>query len=344
LRAISIFLDEHPWDNSQNSVEIDELFTSSAYDVIMIQPLYWQAQGYGCSDEYRVPIEVGNTLSEYPTDDVAQRACNGQEGAFLEACLDRHQNVFEGLYQNWGHVDIDAIVTSSENDWDIFGNGCRSIDECDIWPGHWAIEACQFGYGDFDDKMYNGAIDESGNVDCYIVACNQLRWERRDWMIRRLTERQRAAERARARHPDALLRVWHNVEVVFTGTEDWQFITVVEDVLPHVPQVDSVSISMYEMSDGPGAIDWISANTGLPFERIFIGEIGHRIHSKQYARIFDWVDEAFSKGVRLAFIWDIEYNSDAHQSQWTVVDRDTWEWFPGMEAIRDLNEKWRGTE
>jgi hypothetical protein len=342
LNAIAIFLDEHPWDNSQNWSDVRPVFESPFVDTIMVQLLYWGVTGTACGAGYREVREAGNTLSEYPTDDVPEYECSGLWGESLEGCLDRHQNVFEGFYQNYPDEDVDVIVTSSENDWDIFGSGCRSVDECNLFPGFWALEACNDGTGAFEDKMYIGATDEDGNVDCYTVACNQLRWERRDWMIRRLTERQRAAERARARHPDAKLRVWHNVEINFLGNEDWQFITVVRDVLPYVPQVDSVSISLYAMSGGPEwAIAYVQAHTGLPAHRIFIGEIGEKDHANQYDRIYNWTDKAFEMGVRLSFVWDLEYSENTHNSSWTIIDRETWEWFPGMEAVRDLNEKWR---
>jgi hypothetical protein len=334
LNIIGIYLDEHPWDESQNWAEVKPLFQTPFVDVLMIQPLYWGVTALRCGDGYREVIPAGNTMCEYPTG--LADWCPDEE------CADRHQNIYEGLYKYHGDEDIQIVVTSSENDWDIFGNGCRAIDECNLWPGYWALAACENGTGVFEDKMYNGAVDEDGNVDCYTVACNQLRWDRIHWMRKRLTDRQRAAEWARYKYRDKPLRVWHNVEINFTGTRDWQFVTIVKDVLPYIPEVDSVSISMYRMSGGPEhAIRYVMEHTGLPAHRIFIGEVGNEKHEDQYDRIFNWVDTAFRMGVRMAFVWDLEYNPDTNSSDWTVVDRETWEWFPGMHAIYDLNVKWR---
>ena len=120
--------------------------------------------------------------------------------------------------------------------------------------------------------------------------------------------------------------------------------TVACDILNEI-EVDVALVSLYTMSGGPDvALPYVMECTGLPADRIIISEVGLKTSEgeAQYDRIYDWIDKAFELGVRLAYVWDIELTPDTYDTGYSIVDRETGEWYPGMQAVHDLNEKWRG--
>jgi hypothetical protein len=174
--------------------------------------------------------------------------------------------------------------------------------------------------------------------------CDVWRRGRADYLRRTWDARQAAAERARAENPDAALRVWHSIEVNFFGTEDWQFIVPLCDIIPKMQSPpDFIGLSLYAMAGDPvEALEYAMECTGLPAYRFYISEVGARFGEGQHARITEVVDALFAKGVAFALVWSLDTEiSYPPNAVWSVVDPLTGDWRGGMIAIQELNEKWR---
>ena len=335
LNIFAIAMNHHPWEVEWENPR--RAFRTPFADVLVIAPLAWGYQTMGCDGDQIV--EKGFVGIDYPTDDsMSHTLCyrmpdyTANQRRLKDECYWRNQGIFNGLYEMYGEQKKDIIITSTEDDWDVFGAGCRDWKPCPAPENYWARDACK-----------SGTLAGQTFEDCDIEACWQWRHEMANYLLLQYNKRQAAAMKARKENPMAALRVWHGIEVNFFGTEDWQYITVVKDVIPRMDNPpDFILVSLYSMSDGPEhAINYVMEHTGLPASRIIVSETGTKDHSKQYDRIYNWINKAFMMGVRLAFVWDVEIGQDVYDTGYSIVDRTTGEWFPGMQAVHDLNEKWR---
>jgi hypothetical protein len=176
--------------------------------------------------------------------------------------------------------------------------------------------------------------------------------DRASYLIRHLSELQRRAEKARAEHPNASLKVYHAVECNFFTDETY---IVGRDLIPKMdPLPDFVAMSLYRKAgDHIAAFENVQAWTGLPPARIYIGEVGAQEGTQknggfippapQYDRIYPVVDSLFDAGAPIAFVWSwAEVPHTGGHTGYSVNDAVTGEPLSGREAIEDLNEKWRG--
>jgi len=346
LNIMAAPLHSHPWEFQWENPR--KLFRSPLLDVIMFAPDSYGYQIRKC-DGTMGGVGGHNYITDWET---TEMLCFGmpdythEQQLLQQACYDRNMPMFDGLYRYYSSQPKIIIVTSKEDDWEMWGLGCRHDQyPCAGYEGYWGIQACDEGLTraeDWPSWVFDAATDSEGNVDCDVAACNMLRVERKNYLKNKIQAQQDSAERARANNPNAEMLALHAVEIVFFGNKDWQHLTIGCDVLKEV-EVDLVSVSLYNMSDGPDhVIPWVMECTGLPAERIIIGEVGlsNTKGEKQYDRIYDWVNRAFELGVRLAFVWDLELPY-SYETDWSIVDRETGEWYPGMRAVRDLNDKWR---
>jgi hypothetical protein len=306
INAFAFAYDAHPWEKDWENPR--RVFRSSSANVIMFHPEYWGYTGDGCSGDVLIPRGVIGTT--YPTED-ATTLCNPLPEPARDECINRNQSVYDGLYQYYRNQKKVIIVATSESDWDMQGIGCRNIDGPCPKPHTYST-------------------------------CEEWRADVRDYLVWEFDKRQAAARLARQSNQDADLLVLHAVEVNFFGTRDWQTHTVACDVIPRMKRKpDIIALSLYDASGGVAhAVEFVQECTGMPIERIIVSEVGTSKLDKQYDRIYNWIDEAFTLGIRLAFVWDVELPG-SYDTGFSIVDRETGEWYPGMEAVQNLNLKWR---
>ncbi|KKN78989.1 hypothetical protein LCGC14_0344650 [marine sediment metagenome] len=209
----------------------------------------------------------------------------------------------------------------------------------------------------YEWSVFDGLYGYYANQDKTIIVTNiEADWQLRgvgcrdgehrpedyEWyMLREFNRRQAAAERAREANPDAALRVDHGIEVNFFGNEDWQDNTILCGIIPHMDsEPDRIGLSLYAMAGDPvEALHYAMECTGLPANRFYISEVGSRRLDRQYDRIYDVTDTLFNEGVSFALVWSLDVLPE--DTDWSVVDPYTGTWCGGMDAIHDLNLKWR---
>lgn len=337
IDAVGTYLRSHPWDHTQNDENIRDAFRHPDARVLHLNLQYWGAQANNCNADGEI-VEGGVNWLHYPTDEGPWPDIIAEGDPNRAAILERHRSVYDALYDYYSGQDKHIFINSPEAGWQLFGEGCRSRELCDLPPRHWCRAACAAGTLVRDPATPEGA-------SCDVACCDVWRRARASYMLRTWTERQAAAEKARADNPGAALKVWHSVEVVFYGTEDWQFIVPLCDIIPQMPSPpDFIGMSIYPMAGDPvGALEYAMECTGLPASRFYISEVGRKVDKgDQYEWIYSVVDALFQKGVAFALVWAI-HSPISYEPNWpySVVDPRTGEWRPGMYAIRDLNEKWR---
>jgi hypothetical protein len=306
IRAVGLMMRAHPtekyWEN------IRKAFRHPAIDVIVVRPEFWGSQDFKCVDDWQE--QSGILWENYPME------------------------IFDMFYQYYAHQDKDIIVINAEADWQAYGLACRERDQC-IRDGRYGryFRACEAGVlVSYDTDATN----------CAETACDMVKMDRAARLLEIMLARQRAAEEARERYPNAKLRVFHAIEVNMFGNKPWQFMTSLEEIVS-VVKPDFVGLSMYQGADPvDGSLAYAMDVTGLPAWRFFISEVGSKENrdGQQYDRITSVVDTLFDRGVAFALVWDIE-NHMSYDTGFSVVDRDTGEWYSGMYAIQDLNDRWR---
>jgi hypothetical protein len=306
ISAVGLLLDAHPTVNIYEN--INKAFRTPGIDIIVFRPQFWTVIEKTCLGRN------GYTVAPYPLD------------------------LFDDLYRTYSKQKKNIFVQNIEADWQMHGIGCKGRNECPGigWYGDQCLDACEAG----NLVPYQLSAGESCAVQC----CDMEKIDRGEYLLSEFNKRQAAAEAARAAHPDAALRVWHSIEVNFYGTRDWQFRTVLCDIIPrmtHPP--DFIGLSIYNMAGDPVvALDYAMQCTGLPAYRFFISEVGsEEKHSGDQAEaIHRVVDPLFTFGVPFALVWSLE-DKTSWFTGYSVIDVDTGEKLSGYYAIQELNETYR---
>jgi len=304
LDSVALMLRAHPYVNYNENIK--KMFRMDGINNIVIRPEQWGAVDY---------------------------RCDGSRGLIWE---DYPESLFMEMYHYYAGQDKDIFITNLESDWQAHGAGCRARDECVDDPRYRSyLECCQ------DPMCELGTyLDYLNWIPCEVRACDMQKQDRAGYLLSVFNRRQAAAQGARMAYPRATVRVWHMVEVNFYGNQDWQFFTVLSDVIPRMESPpDFIGLSLYQMAGDPEeALQYAMGVTGLPAYRFIISETGARTDT--YNRIYNTIDSLFQMGVRLAFVWDLEVDP-VYDTGYSVVDRVTGEELEGMRAIRDLNNEWR---
>jgi hypothetical protein len=164
-----------------------------------------------------------------------------------------------------------------------------------------------------------------------------------------LNARQTGIANARAANPTANLKVYHAVEVNHVLSSSWRVIDNVVPTLTSPP--DMISFSAWTVNlpsvTMTSALDRIQLRSGLPRNRMFIGEWGHREYpngwptpplSDQYGPIYDELDEAFEWGVLLGFMW--QYRDEFPNAQGFWLRRQDGTLSTAFQALQYLRSKW----
>ena len=306
ISAVGLLLDAHPTENTYENIR--KAFRTPGIDIIVFRPSHWQ---------------------------IIEKTCTGHNGYTLEPYP---ITLFEDLYRYYSKQPKHILVQNIEGDWQMHGIGCRARNECPGmgWYGDACLSVCDAG----ELAEYQVSEGESCAVQC----CDMEKIDRGEYLLRTFNERQAAAEAARAAHPDATLKVWHSVEVNFFGTRDWQFRTVLCDIIPRMDSPpDFIGLSIYNMAGDPVvALDYAMECTHLPAWRFFISEVGAKEEEPgdQAAAIHAVVDPLFALGLPFALVWSIE-DSTSWLTGYSVIDVNTGEKLSGYTAIQELNETYR---
>jgi len=306
IDAVALMLRAHPTENQDENIR--KLFRLPGITSIVIRPEHW-----GVIDE-RCDGSLGLLWEGYPV------------------------SIYDDMYRYYSGQDKDIFIINLESDWQAHGVGCRARDECIGGLSYQSYLAC------CEDPMcgWTPTMDYLSWTSCQIMACDEEKLERAEYLLRLFNERQAAAEAARAAHPNATVRVWHTVEVNFYGNKDWQFFTVLGNVIPRMDRPpDFIGLSVYDMAGNPeDTLRYAMEATGLPANRFIVSETGTSKKDNQYDIIYERINNLFVMGVRLAFVWDLEI-APVYDTGYSIVDRETGEEFGGMRAVRDLNKEWR---
>lgn len=310
IYAFGIMMEANPFYSPWEP--IDKLFRTPLADILVIRPEHWGSQDYLCSDEGMV---LGGVKWEnYP------------------------DSIFNDIYDQYaGYVGRERhiFITNTEADWQAYGTACRERDQCIKFERYYDyLEQCQNGI-----DLVTGI--EYTNESCFIRACDAVKADRAHYVVELSRRRQRSAELSRNMNPGTNLRVWHVIEVNFYGNQPWQTFTMLEKLTEAGVYPDFYGLALYNQAGDPvEALQYAMQITGLPAKRFFISETGHKDLDKQYDKIYNRIDGLFQEGVAFALVWDLEV-TPVYNTGYSIVDRETGEWNPGMYAVRDLNEKWR---
>jgi len=309
ITAVGLLLNAHPTDNYHENIR--KAFRTPGIDIVVFRPQYWNVIENTCDDRSAYVMEP------YP------------------------MTLFEDLYTYYSKQPKHIFVTNIEADWQMHGIGCRARNECPGmgFYGDACLDVCEAG----DLAEYEVSAGESCAVQC----CDMEKIDRGEYLLGVFNRRQAAAEAARAAHPDAALKVWHSIEVNLYSTRDWQFRTVLCDIIPRMDSLpDFIGLSIYNMADDPVvALDYAMACTGLPAWRFFISEVGSKETNPgdQAAAIHRVVDPLFAFGVPFALVWSLE-DSTSWPTDYSVIDIETGEKLSGYYAIQELNATYRNGE
>lgn len=195
ITAIGVLMRAHPTINYFENIR--KAFRNPSVEILVVTPLHWASYNEACGVH--------------------------------EAWLNFPPDIFEAFYQVYANQDKAIIVLPNESDWGIYGTGCRGREECNL-PANgygWCIPACEAGAL----VPYDVTPIEAS---CQQVCCDMLKVDRAEYLLTLFNRWQSAAEAARARHPDAALRVFFAVELNMFDTEAWQFMTVAADLIPRM--------------------------------------------------------------------------------------------------------------
>jgi len=316
VTAVGVMMRAHPTDNRQNNEKIRRAFRNPDVDVIVLTPMRWASTGPNCRNDSENIVWLN-----YPP------------------------NLFDMLYETYGGQNKTIIVQTWESDHVVHGIGCTERNQCVDDPRfRWYRDACEAG-----TLVPYGISD--GETDCTVIACDAQKVDRADYLRRVFDARQAAVEAARAAHPDAVLRVFHSIELNKFGGH---FLTVAADVIPQmkVPP-DFVGLSLWAGAGDVGdVLNYVIEHTGLPSYRIYISEVGARegtqpdgtvlVLPHQRDRIVPVVEELFDRGVAFAMVWSWdEVAFTGGHTGYAVIDPVTGEHLSGFDAIAELNQTYR---
>ena len=310
ITALGLMLAAHPFINYTENIR--KLFRSPSIDILVIRPEHWGSRDY---------------------------VCDGDGGEYLAGVLWENYpvEIYGEMYHYYYHQNKDIFITNTEADWQAYGVSCRDRQHCIKADGAYDLyyDACEAG---------TLVPYDTDAETCEETACDMVKMDRAEYLLGLFDERQTAAMEARAAHPASPLNVWHTIEVNFFNTQDWQFFTILGWIIPRMTNPpDFISFSLYGGAGDPvEALHYAMEMTGLPVERFFISEVGKREQQPgdQYDRIVSYVDALFAEGVAFALVWDLEI-APAYNTGYSVVNRETGEWYSGMTAIKELNDVYR---
>lgn len=254
-------------------------------------------------------------------------------------------DIFDLLYRHYGGQEKVIIVQTMELDWTVSGIGCRERGRCIKTDGRWEH---------YRDASRAGTLVPYPEIkpgDHNEIACDMVKIDRASYLIGELSELQRRCEQARADRPNAKLRVFFSVECNFFRDETY---IVGRDLIPKMDTPpDLIGLSLYRKAgDHVAAFENVRDWTGLPPERIFIGEVGAQEGSQknggyitgtpQRDRVWPVIGDLFELGVPIAFVWSwAEVPQSGGHTGYSVNDAVTGEPLSGRTAIEDLNAIWR---
>ena len=337
LTAVGFHLGAHPTDSneaynecgeylpesSMNAEKIRKAFREPGIDIIVLWMSYFAVIGDSCD---------GYKFYEW------QNYSTGEDWRLEDS-------LFDQFYQFYANQPKAIVIMSYEGSARLHGGGCMERDECVPISG--SIDGCLAAcaedptYG--DDRWHPEGYVRP--LDCQSVCCDLAKLDRRQLMLRKFNARQAAAERARAAHPDAALRVFHAVEIDRFGVQD-EWLLTARDVIPFMDsRPDFVGLSLWPAKGGDvvESFNRVRSWTSLPGYRLFIAEVGARekIPGDQYARIMEVVPPLFDLGSPFALVWSLEQSDPEYQTLHALVDPATGEYRSGMAAIEELNATYR---
>lgn len=144
-------------------------------------------------------------------------------------------------------------------------------------------------------------------------------------LIDLLDARQQGVAAARNANLGKNLRIYHAVEVSHVLSYNYR---VIDSIVPRLTyQPDFISFSAWTTDlasvSMTAALDHIRLRSGLPRNRIFIGEYGAKEgpSNNPYAKIFDRFQDAFDWGVRLGFYWNFRDHFTCPKEKGTWIRR-----------------------
>jgi hypothetical protein len=162
-----------------------------------------------------------------------------------------------------------------------------------------------------------------------------------------LDARQAGVRQAREENPDAKLRVYHAVEVDEVQLFEYCCgdANVLERVVPYLQEKpDFLSYSAWGSATNiESRLHTIQYISGMPADRIYVGEYGCRANNYDRANCFtDHATRAFNWGVRLWFVW--AYSSGGGADGYDLIDGKTGAVTPnGFPVLQNIESAFRFT-
>ena len=337
LTAVGFHMMAHPTDSneayndcgeflpesSMNNEQIRKAFREPGIDIIVLWMSYFAVIGESCDGYNFFEWQAYSTGEDWRLED----------------------SIFDQFYRFYAGQDKAVFVMTYESGDRLNGGGCMERDECVPISGtiDGCLAACEEDPMHGDDRWHPEGYVRP--LDCQSVCCDLAKLERREFMLRKFNSRQAAAERARAAHPDAALRVFHAVEIDRFGMQD-EWLLTARDVIPFMDsRPDFVGLSLWPKKAGDVVESFKRVHnwTRLPGYRLFIAEVGapEKTPGDQYDRIMSVVPPLFALGSPFALVWSLEQSDPAYQTLHALVDPVTGEYRSGMAAIEELNDTWR---
>ncbi|MBR9703120.1 hypothetical protein GOV10_03730 [Candidatus Woesearchaeota archaeon] len=228
---------------------------------------------------------------------------------FLPFAYHDYGEIAEKLYENYGDRDVTVVLSNWETDNQVFGGTCNLLVDCEQSGSKASrnkVDTYPFFEKEMSDPYSLKDLEVSEVCEDYVLNT------RIPFIKNLLEERQRGINAARARHPDAKLRVYGAVEVTTRGLGtripdyDWY---ALRNLVPDLdPQPDVISLSYWSRHKVSieEAIQEIKFHTGFPSNRIYIGEIGteEKNPGDQYEVIYENFNRACSnEDVCAGFAW-----------------------------------------
>lgn len=139
-----------------------------------------------------------------------------------------------------------------------------------------------------------------------------------DDFLQMLDDRQSGVTLARALRSGFPLKVYHAVEVNQALVTNYR---VIDEIVPNMSATpDFVAYTAYSSGSFLGSLAHIEAVTGLPRERIIVGEWGleESPSRSQYSGIFNKFQSALDWGVHLVYMWNYrdEFGCPKNRGTW----------------------------
>lgn len=166
-----------------------------------------------------------------------------------------------------------------------------------------------------------------------------------DAFLALLNARQASIAWAREANQRKQLRVYHAVEVCRAGARTP--FEVVRDIVPRMTAApDYLAFSSWICDQGlsmSAALDYIEAHSGVERARTILGEVGRSARhgaQVQHDIVAGRIDEAFSWGARLAFVWMWQSRWDTLDPGCAMLHPETGQPTPVMGAAVEARERW----